>query len=447
MSRNMNEYKKSMDNIVPSESFISETEALMKQALAQKRTADKISQNNNRKKITFRTTAAVSAAAAVFICIAAAGVYNSSRVGSDMVTEEVIINETVSETDIVSEVTTVSEADTIYVSEPVSETRAVSDTDPADISETETAAETEIVNVSETNAPVITEEISDETEAAAVVGHDEAPVVTSSAEEVVEEAVSVSFTAETVQTEQTTQPLQTESIVTEPEISVTEEEYDIAPHNSDENEYDDALVEAEEAYDEGASDSAGAPVYVPPFDDADYGYGSIDEEEAAEETEESAPMPITLSLKSYDPDMFSTVNEVYVPDYVTDLEIGSYNMTITAGYDEFDEETGAIISGGDVYLSNDMISQLERIIYTLDNVSGNSRSSHMDKESVLYNYRYKITVNSAIADEDNALLFEIAFDSNALIINRYDNGTVSSDRYDLSENDYMQIDTVLSSLF
>ncbi|MBQ8569615.1 MAG: hypothetical protein IJ446_10410 [Oscillospiraceae bacterium] len=428
MSRNMNEYKKSMENIVPSESFISETEALMKQALAQKR-AGSISSDKKRSKITVRTTAAFSAAAAVFICIAAAGVYNNSHVDSGIVTEETVTTaETIAET--------VTETDTVVVSE--------------------TASDTEILSDIENDLPVIANEYSQENVPVTEAAYDETTAVTSAdeaiEEEIEEEAAPVSFTAEMITTEQNVPD--TESTVTEQitemsaaEISVTENvitEDIIAVH--DFVEYDDAQVEAEEAYDEGSADSSGAPLYVPPLDG--YSYDSIDQEEAVEEeADESIAIPMTLSLRSYDPEMFSAVNEVYVPDYVTDLDSGSYSMTLTAGYDEFDEETGAVISGGEVYLSSDMISYNENIINTLSNVTGNSPSSHMDKESEMNNYRYKIAVNSALEDEDNALMFEITYDENVMIINRYDNGTVSSERYELSETDYNDIDTVLSSLF
>lgn len=414
MSRNMNEYKKSMENIVPSESFISETEALMKQALAEKRTGN-VSPDKKRSRITLRTTAALSAAAAVFICIAAAGVYNNSRVDQDMVTEDVSADETVYQTEAISETESPSETESITVSENY------------DISETTSSAITG--EITEETAPVYDEssvDVSEETEEEEV-------------EEVVEDAVPVSFTADTVQTESTV----TEPVISVTEASFTDNENDIQVID----EYDDAQVEAQEAYDEGTADSAGAPVYVPSFDDADYGYDSIDNEEAAEETEESYPMPMTLSLKSYNPDMFSTLNEVYVPDYVTGLDNGSYSLTVTAGYDEFDEETGAVISGGQVYLSSDMTSQNQQIIYSVDSITAASPSSHIDKESVMYNYRYKISVNSAVADEDNALLFEIIYDSESMIINRYDNGTVSSERYELNETNYTELDTVLSSLF
>ncbi|MCI5752006.1 MAG: hypothetical protein MR038_05900 [Oscillospiraceae bacterium] len=448
MKRTMNEYKASMNKIVPSGSFISETEALMKKIRdEQNKTADNsktdslpenaqridISADSRTIKIK-KWTMGLSAAAAVLVCAVTLNVYNKANVDSQM-TKDV-------ETE-VSETTVFSEA------EASPETTA-----PAEEKDDITTVVEEITETSaETEAPAAEEKITAETE--------KTPAEKTDTDTGRKDRESDSSAPEAEHSEDAPGINAANTMDEGPSATVYEEESssdDYVPYG-----YDHQTEYYEDEYPEEEADDSdyGTPVWVPSFIDEDE---VMEEEAAVEEYDDSGegtvPLVTAIDEQSYDSSpvsrytldvSFSTASsdadEVYVPDTISDLDSGEYYISAEAGFDEYDPVSGTFIVSNGAMFDESVTNINSSIIDEITGLTASKSQYHCDSETKMYDYRYKITIYSADESENNAKLFEITFNNGELVINRYDNGTVSSGKYTLTAEEFEELDSFIGSLF
>lgn len=450
MRYSIHDYTKSMSRIMPSESFISDTEALMKKVrdeqLAQNNAAPAAPQtqtahitmtsnaSNGRKKGLRYAAAVLSTAAAAVICITAVNLASRSDDEDDMALDTA---------------PAATEAKITEESRPA-ETVPMPETE---VAETEQPSEDKITDENDSESdfaynpvPVEPDDIGEKTTA---FTSQEPELTTAETER----------TLSRTETEENTAAQQSRSINEKSEAAETQPSYDdevsaanytdeqplMAIQDTNEDYYDDSV---------SADDSAGtmmafgdAPMYVPDF------YGVEEYETTDEDIEEDSAdggydtaSPAVYTIASYE-HSFAAADEVYVPDSISGLESGSYQLTISAGFDDYDEATGTVSSGAEADISADNGEELAQIMYSVETAVNGKNAVYSDSEASLPDYRYRISVYSAADGENGALLFEILYNDSTLVINRFDNGTVSSEKYLLSQTDYKQTDSIISAKF
>ncbi|MGN0692580.1 MAG: hypothetical protein ACI4K7_09565 [Oscillospiraceae bacterium] len=457
MKRTMNEYKASMNNIVPSGSFISETEALMKKIRDEQNgsannittealpeTEQRIDINTNSRTIRIKKwTMGLSAAAAVLICAVSLNVYNRANVDSQM-TRDADTETSESAASAETEVT----AETAAPAEETAETTAVTEEEKETAPVTESPEEEE--NIAET------EKTSDEQQKPADNRNDSKQERT--------DADSSDFGADPSADSPGINAVNT--VNDEPVTVYAEEgssdEYVTTAYDpyGYENSIESYLYDDDYYVEESADDDSeyGTPVWVPSFIDESM------EEDAVEEDiydDDEAVLPVAESFEesysyttadTYTLDVSfksaaSAADEVYVPDTISDLDAGEYYISAEAGFDEYDPKTGTFIVSNGAMFDESVTGVNSSIVDKITGLTASKNQYHFDAETKMYDYRYKLTVYSADESENNAKLFEITFKKGELIINRYDNGTVSSEKYTLTTEEYNELDSFIGSLF
>ncbi|MGN0695486.1 MAG: hypothetical protein ACI4J5_01830 [Oscillospiraceae bacterium] len=461
----MNEYKASMDKIVPSGSFISETEALMKKIRdEQNGTANntktdalpeagqRIDIDTNSRTIRIKKwTMGLSAAAAVLICAVSLNVYNKANVDSQM-TRDADTEASESAASAETEVT----AETAAPAEETAEITSVTE------QETETAPVTEEPEASE--EAEAKDELTAETEKAPDAKTDASEKQTDKKTESTDD-ISSGFGAEPSDSDRGVNAVNT---INDAPVTVYEEEgssddyvtttyspygYD---HSIESFLYDDVYYGEEEA---DSDTEYGTPMWVPSFSDE-----ILEEDDADEESfigSDTEPVPVAGSFE--EPYSFSSSNtytldvsfrsaasgadEVYVPDTISDLDAGEYYISAEAGFDEYDPVSGTFIVSNGAMFDESVVGTNSSIVNKISGLTASKSQYHFDAETKMYDYRYKLTIYSADESENNAKLFEISFKKGELIINRYDNGTVSSEKYTLTSEEYNDLDSFIGSLF
>lgn len=438
---------------MPSESFISDTEALMKKVrdeqLAQNKAAPAAPQtqtahitmtsnaSNGRKKGLRYAAAFLSTAAAAVICITAVNLASRSDDEDDMALD----------TAPASTEAELSAESTAAETTAVTETTAVGSEQP---SEYKTNNEDNSENgFAQNTVPVEPDDIGTKTTSEFTL------------EENYVTAEETERTLPQTETAESTSGQQSRS------VSETNETQDSQSSNDDDialADYTDEqpLMAVQETTDEyygdnvSADDSEGTmmafgdtPMYVPDF----YGDEDYDITEENDETVEDiadsaydASMPSVYTIASYE-HSFAAADEAYVPDSISGLESGSYELTISAGFDDYDEATGTVSSGAEADISADNGEELAQILYAIETAVSGKNAVYSDSEAYLPDYRYRISVYSAADGENGALLFEILYNESTLVINRFDNGTVSSEKYSLTQTNYKQTDSIISAKF
>lgn len=449
MKKTIDEYRISMDKITPSASFISDTEALMKK-IRDEQTAKKsidippqsetmplmdlFGKEARRRRIK-KAAAAFSAAAAVLIAAVSLNLYNKVNIPNvDTSVTEKTVSESSGETgeETRSAVTepeiTVTTVTSSAEDEIISETQEFYDDDiPQDLSEGDGSYDDNI-DLTEEEATVQAEPA--QTEASGQKGfrngHDgvhSANIMsdggTDTAPVTYPENDSVS----------NSDSGNNDVMPNEANYSVSESYY--APE-AEETEYD------------------GIPVYVP-------GFGGEGYEEDIEETDDVLGSPYSYenissevySLHfSYDigTENIEAADKVYVPDSIFSLDSGEYYLVITPGFDDYDPVNRTASAPQEVLVNENDTENIDFIMSSMMSAASSSDASYHDSEQRLSDYRYNIAVYSADESEDNAMLFEISFNSECLVINRYDNGTVSSVEYAISSGEYGDLNKAVEQL-
>lgn len=458
MKRTMNEYKASMNKIVPSESFLSETEALMKKIRdEQNGTANntnidalpeagqRIDINTNSRTIRIKKwTMGLSAAAAVLICAVSLNVYNRANVDTQM-TRDAETETSESAASAETEVT----AETTAPAEEADETTTVTEEEKETAPVTESPEEEEII--------AETEKTPDEKNNSDDKKND-------SKQERSDDSSS-DFGAEP---SDDSPGINAVNAVDDEPVTVYEEEsaaddYVTTTYDPYGNDY---LIESylydEEYYGEETADTDteyGAPVWVPSFIDESMEEDAVEEDifddsdagtvPVAEGFEEpySYSSADTYTLDVSFKSAASAADEVYVPDTISDLDAGEYYISAEAGFDEYDPNSGTFVVSNGAMFDESVTDVNSSIVDKLTGLTASKNQYHYDAETKMYDYRYKLTIYSADEAENNAKLFEITFKKGELVINRYDNGTVSSEKYTLTTEEYKELDSFIGSLF
>lgn len=452
MKRTMNEYNNSMNKIVPSESFISETEALMRKLRDEQNECSNDTKENplpeevkridisaNAKTIRMKKwTIGLSAAAAVMVCAVSLNVYNRTQVETSM-TQDV-------ETE-VSE-TTASAETTAPVSEGEDEASATTTASAAEIIEETSAVTTasEIIKEEDKENDTKNEQRNNGSDKQSSDSNDDEQDPDFGAEPSESHGVdAVNTVDDNIKPVEYTEPVSP----TEGEPMPSETVYTGWNWN-DPSDY----IEEEEP-ESDVDTEYGAPVWVPSFIDESLEEEVSDEDfydEAEEEADDysvsetsynTAPAyTLDVSFKS----SLSGADDVYVPDSISDLDEGEYYISAEAGFDEVNDSTGQLIASGGTTFSETDVEKNSGIIAVILSVTEGKGQYHYDEETKMYDYRFKLTIYSADKSENNAKLFEIIFNKGELVINRYDNRTVSSEKYILTDEEYNRLDSYLRSL-
>lgn len=429
----MDEYKESMNRILPSESFISETEALMKKIRDENETKEINEQTkeniktgdisidfaaNDRTARIKKWTIGLSSMAAALVCIFAISSSNSADVKEGMVTDS-------------------------YSGEISVETAAETETEivtAAETTVTESAYET---TFPETSAVTLPPENRDE---------DENPQAEKSEKSHDRDEKIKSDSAPEGRGADGANSMGGENF-TEPPAPAADEspESTISVYAVDERV---TFTVSGEISEETTSGSNGLMDYQPPVY-VDYSWQ--DEEEIVDEETvgdysgyfysdhyEEAPetnAPIML-LSASEENFYMDADAVYVPDSISEMNEGEYFLTVEAGFDSYSgNDSGLLVGAVSEEIHDD--TESSDIISTIAAVSEDCQSAFSENEQTMNNYRYSVKVCSSDKNEGEEILFEIRYDKNTLMINRYDNGTVSSEIYYLEEDDY----EALNSLF
>lgn len=429
----MTDYINDMKNIAPSESFISETEKLMK-AVRDKDTGTVIKADDGEKlrRTRIHLSVAASAAAAV-VCIAAVGLYIRNSTPSGIVAPPAVTSE---ETD-----------------------GAVLGTIPtAGGTETDT---TESVSSSEIDTediilPDKTGTESDETTvlAAGITADEDHPEAVQTEEHITEERKS-----EVQQTVSEPEIIEDETPEEEPQYEDVQM-YEAAPINNvtEQTEHEDisdekyAVAEqklyAEEIINEDDSSndlygSYGIP-QSPQYEEEEYEEESI-ESDAYEDSgfvyapgssESVSYCSAAYNLSASKISVLIPSDEIYVPDSIDMLEPGTFNTVISSNYDMYDAGTDTVSAGGTADIAADDTKSQADIVNVFIGITSDKNAVYADTEYRFTDARYTITIYSDKDSEAGTKLFEIEYDSGGMVINRYDNGTVTSERYTISEDDY-----------
>lgn len=446
MKKTIGEYRSSMDKITPSGSFISETEALMKKVRdeqsAQKNNTvpvqsetmqlvDLFSKEARNRRIK-KTAAAFSAAAAVLIAAVSLNFYNKVNIPN---VDTSVTERTVSQ----SAEETAEEA-------------------PSEATEPEITVTTVTALPEEEDLPEVQEFFDDEPPQDVYTGD----------VDLAEEGPNVS--TESAQTEvsgqkkpdnghnevRTANHISDGGTGTEPLTAPEGDDITDLDGDSSQNETAPALDSysvSEGINEDEVTDTEynGIPVYVP-------GFGGIGYEEDDEESEEAVESP--YNYENVTPEVYSlrfgydietqnieAADKVYVPDSIFSLDSGEYYLVITPGFDDYDPINGTAYAPAEVKVNENDTENIELIMSRMLNAASDSDASYYDSEQRLSDYRYEIAVYSADESEDNAMLFDISFNSDCLVINRYDNGTVSSVEYALSSDEYDDSNKAVEQLY
>lgn len=432
MKHSIDEYKNIMDRIEPSESFISETEKLMKKIRDEqyeKETNKEINkaeeikisivdnEKEDRVKRIKKWTIGVSAVAAAFVCVITVGYTGRVRVKENMTKPEK--SETVeTESEIASETSEkISETETTALTE---ETEAGEETISFDSVDEETAFDDEeSVETEESFDNMAEEEALENTEGKPQDG-------INSKNSVVNE-------------------IQDGQTVTETASDDSNEE--IAAEESEESEDNPEIVSYEEDGGESSEseyNTAEIPVYVPSlyeeYEDDEYDEYVYDGADSGYEDGVTGNSSISFLSVSYSEE-YEKADEVYVPDSIAELDEGEYYIDVEAGYASYsgDEMTVPYISLSDSYSCGEIISALV-------NVTESCNGVYTETEQTSVNYRYKISIYSSDVNENNALLFEIYYDDEKVIFNRHDNDTVSSETYFIESENYDALTECIESI-
>lgn len=428
----MTDYINDMKNIAPSESFISETEKLMK-AVRDKDTGTVIKADDGEKlrRTRIRLSVAASAAAAV-VCIAAVGLYIRNSTPSGIVASPAVTSE---ETDgaVLGTIPTAGGADT-----DTAETTPPSEIDTGgSILPDKTDAEYETTVLS---AAILTDEEPSET------------VET-------EEHITAERKSEVQQTVSEPEIIEDETPEEEP-LYEDVQMYEVAPINNvtEQTEHEDisdekyAVAEqklyAEEIIDEDDSSndlygSYGIP-QSPQYEEEEYEEESI-ESDAYEDSgfvyapgssESVSYCSAAYNLSASKISVLIPSDEIYVPDSIDMLEPGTFNTVISSNYDMYDAGTDTVSAGGTADIAADDTKSQADIVNVFIGITSDKNAVYADTEYRFTDARYTITIYSDKDSEAGTKLFEIEYDSGGMVINRYDNGTVTSERYTISEDDY-----------
>lgn len=454
MKRTMNEYKNSMNKIVPSETFISETEALMrklrdeqngkiieKKSDAMPEDIRKIDISSNSRTIRMKKwTIGISAAAAVLVCAVSLNVYNKANVDSSMTKD--------------------AETETSETTASAETTAPAVDEETVD-RETTSANDEEIAEeiMAEMLSPDTPDEGSGEEENGSSADKKEQNDPERSADDAASDNNDKSnsdFGADP--SEQN--GINAANYVDENGEPVVYSDSDGSwdgTYDTQYSEWDRSDTDDHYEYDDTDSTEDpgyGSPVWVPTFidesddDTEDYDYDDDSGEEpdlyAVAGTAYDTPSVYALdvSFKS----AVSGADEVYVPDAISDLEEGEYYITAEAGFDDVDESSGQLIASEGMTFPDSDTNSNSAIIAEICRLTEDKGQYHYDEETKMYDYRYKLTIYSSDKSENNAKLFEIIFNNGELVINRYDNGTVSSEKYIITEEEYAELDSFLRTL-
>ena len=486
----ISEYTDRINEIEPSGSFISETEVLMKKLRDEKNPEKTASRSDSViTLVTVDPTArksmlrAAAAAAAVIVCIAAVKIYNAGRADSDSIVGGTMPSETAADTDEPEETTVL-----IYDTDSTDTISELIVTAAPENSGTVTEENNEAVtsapeNSSEQTYGAVTSPASEETSALTssepAVSVSSAPAVTSvPASEISPPAVisssaqNVTVTSVTSETSETTVTSVTSSEFSETTRSSYSEdrediisaEADYSPsedHTSELFMYDDAEEDSEDHYEEdyygyesaeaydifsagGGISESDDPVHLNGFGDEEY---FMEEDDIVEADTENVSGIYAASYKNTSElDILSAADEIYVPDNVSMLEDGTFYVEVMPGFDEYDEKSGNLSGGKPFSVPENETDDLSMLIGCVTEICYRNDAVYSAKRNDTVNYRYKITVCSAEEDERGALMFEIIYNNDVLIINRCDNGTESSEKYSISRSDAYSIDRVIAVL-
>lgn len=455
MKKMMDEYRISMDKITPSASFISDTESMMKKIRdeqAAKKSIDIPPQSETmplmdlfgkeaRRRRIKKAAAAFSAAAAVLIAAVSLNLYNKVNIPNvDTSVTEKTVSESSGET---------GEEMLSAVTEPE-------------------ITVTTVTSSAEDGTLLETQEIYGETSQDISEGDGSYDDSIDLAEE------EVTAQAEPAQTEASGQKsprnghdgVHSANIMSDSGTGtapVTYPENDSGSHsdsgNDDINPNEAGYSVSESYYDAPKAEETeydGIPVYVPGFGGEGY-----EEDIYEEDNEESDGTPVSsynyenvstevYSLRfSYDigTENIEAADKVYVPDSIFSLDGGEYYLVITPGFDDYDPVNKTASAPQEVRVNENDTENIDFIMSSMMSAASGSDASYYDSEQRLSDYRYNIAVYSADESEDNAMLFDISFNSDCLVINRYDNGTVSSVEYAISRDEYDNSNDAVEQLY
>ncbi|MCR5166319.1 MAG: hypothetical protein K6C13_03755, partial [Oscillospiraceae bacterium] len=129
-------------------------------------------------------------------------------------------------------------------------------------------------------------------------------------------------------------------------------------------------------------------------------------------------------------------DEIYVPDSIDMLEPGTFNTVISSNYDMYDAGTDTVSARATADIAADDTRSQSGIVNAFIDITSDKNAVYADTEYRLTDAKYTITIYSDKDNEAGTKLFEIEYNSGGMVINRYDNGTVTSERYTISDDDY-----------
>lgn len=449
MKKTIDEYRISMDKITPSASFISDTESKMKKIRDEqtaKKSIDILPQSETmplmdlfgkeaRRRRIKKAAAAFSAAAAVLIAAVSLNLYNKVNIPNvDTSVTEKTVSESSGETgeEMLSAVTepeiTVTTVTSFVEDETLSETQEIYDETSQNISEGDSSYD-DSIDLAEEEVTVQAESAQTDVsgQKSPRNGHDgvnSANIMSDSG------TGTAPVTYPENDSGSHSDSSNNDVIPNEAGYSVSESYY--APE-AEETEYD------------------GIPVYVPGFEGAGY-EGDIEESDDVLESPysyENVSAEVYSLQFSYDigTENIKAADKVYVPDSIFSLDGGEYYLVITPGFDDYDPVNKTASAPQEVRINENDTENIDAVMSSVMSAASGSDASYYDSEQRLSDYRYNIAVYSADESEDNAMLFDISFNSDCLVINRYDNGTVSSVEYAISCDEYDNSNDAVEQLY
>lgn len=450
MKKTIDEYRISMDKITPSASFISDTERMMKK-IRDEQTAKKsidippqsetmplmdlFGKEARRRRIK-KAAAAFSAAAAVLIAAVSLNLYNKVNIPNvDTSITEKTVSESSGETGeemlsavtepeiTVTTVTSSAEDGTLLETQEIYDDETSQDISEVDGSYDDSIAAEEEVTVQ--TEPAQTDIVGQKSPRNGHDGVHSANIMSDSG------TGTAPVTYPENDSGSHSDSGNNDVIPNEAGYSVSESYYD-AP-KAEETEYD------------------GIPVYVPGFGGEGY-EGDIEESDDVLESPysyENVSAEVYSLQFSYDigTENIEAADKVYVPDSIFSLDGGEYYLVITPGFDDYDPVNKTASAPQEVRVNENDTENIDFIMSSMMSAASGSDASYYDSEQRLSDYRYNIAVYSADESEDNAMLFDISFNSDCLVINRYDNGTVSSVEYAISRDEYDNSNDAVEQLY
>ncbi|MBQ4310223.1 MAG: hypothetical protein II773_01370, partial [Oscillospiraceae bacterium] len=398
----MTDYINDMKNIAPSESFISETEKLMK-AARDKDTGTVIKADDGEKlrRTRIRLSVAASAAAAV-VCIAAVGLYIRNSTPSGIVAPPAVTSE---------------EKD-----------GAVMGTIPAAGGADTDTAETAPPSAIDTGGsilPDMTDAASDETTAlSAAILTDEEPSeaveteehITGERKSEVQQTVSGPEIIEDETPEEDPQYDDVQMFEETPVNNVTEQtgQEDISDGN---NTIAEQKLYTEDIIDEDdSSDNFYGGYGIPQYPQ----YEEECEEEALESdayedsgfayapgsSESVAYCSAAYNLSASKISVLIPSDEIYVPDSIDMLEPGTFNTVISSNYDMYDAGTDTVSARATADIAADDTRSQSGIVNAFIDITSDKNAVYADTEYRLTDAKYTITIYSDKDNEAGTKLFE-----------------------------------------